>query len=129
MQNTSYTQVPNIVFDEYVKELTASELKVLLVIIRQTIGYTTKRKERKITDWITNSFFIEKTNLSAKSVSCAIQSLINKGLLIAIDKKGTELYTPQERRAKHKIYYAFKPYYLNKERERMVAELSNRFRV
>jgi hypothetical protein len=33
------TQVPNILFDTHLRELTESELKILLIVIRQTIGW------------------------------------------------------------------------------------------
>ena len=51
---TKSTPVPNAVFDEHLKELKAAELKVLLIIIRQTLGWEDKssRSQRKECDWI-----------------------------------------------------------------------------
>lgn len=36
------TQVPNILFDQYLPKLTEAELKIVLVIIRQTNGWIDK---------------------------------------------------------------------------------------
>ena len=53
------TPVPNILFDALLPTLTESELKVLLVIIRQTYGwFDFKTKKRKQRDWISYSQFI-----------------------------------------------------------------------
>jgi hypothetical protein len=45
------TMVPNVILDHYLSSLTAAELKVLLVIVRQTVGWADKcTGKRKIRD-------------------------------------------------------------------------------
>lgn len=99
------TQVPNILFDYLLKNLTEKELKVLLVVIRQTIGWYVSKGVRKNRDWISQRFFIQKTGLSGKSVSEAIDILTQKGLIIATDEKGSILNHPHERRGRDKVFY------------------------
>jgi phage replication O-like protein O len=96
------TQVPNIVFDTLLPTLTESELKVLLVIVRQTYGW---HKER---DWISHSQFVKKTSLSRRSVSSALKSLSSKNIVSITDFKGEPLYYSWERKGKKRLWYEFK---------------------
>lgn len=76
------TQVPNILFDLHLPSLTESELKILLVIIRQTYGWIDKcTGKRKLQDRISHSQFITKTGLSRRIISKALQNLVSKGLV------------------------------------------------
>ena len=43
MMPASTTPVPNVFFDVYMKELKSAELKVLFVVIRQTLGWADRR--------------------------------------------------------------------------------------
>src|SRR5580704_18496996 len=95
------THVPNVVFDKYLQDLTGSEIKILLIVIRQTIGWvhkaTGKRKKR---DRISISQFMKKTGLSKRIIAKAIQSLVEKQLVEASDFKGNTLQYPQARKGK-----------------------------
>lgn len=101
------TQVPNILFDTYLPNLTESELKILLVIIRQTYGwidkYTGKRKKR---DRISHSQFMHKAGLSRRILTKSIQSLLDKGLITAENFDGSLAYHPDERKGKSFLYYS-----------------------
>lgn len=83
-----YTQVPDELFDEILSELSGSELKVLLYVIRRTFGFKRdsdhislsqmvsgiKKKDGKILDF--------GTGLTKESVCKAVKSLVEKGILI-----------------------------------------------
>lgn len=106
------TQVPNEIFDNYLPYLNQAQLKVLLVVIRQTLGWIDpKTKKRKDKDWISISFFSKRTKLTHKSISMAISQLIYKELIVALDHYGRELRDPKDRRGKKRIYYAYAPQY------------------
>ena len=76
------TQVPNVIFDTHLSFLTESELKLLLIIIRQTFGWFDKTTgRRKTRDRISHGQFIKKTGLSRRVISKALKSLIEKGLV------------------------------------------------
>ena len=106
MKNNHFTQVQNIVFDKLLPSLTMAELKILLIIIRQTNGWldeTTRR--RKTRDRISHSQFIKKTGLSRRIVIATIQKLIDKELIKVTDDKGVSLHSPTERKGKRRLYY------------------------
>ena len=108
MKHYRFTQVPNIIFDEYVPILKPTEVALLLIIIRQTNGWTNIRtKERKYKDWISGSQLRAKTGYSRKAISCALQALTAHHLIKIYDVQGREVNTPNLRQGKTKLYYAF----------------------
>lgn len=101
------TQVPNILFDRYLPLLTESELKILLIIIRQTYGWVDKRtKRRKTRDRISHGQFIQKTGLSRRVISKSIKSLVDKGLVDTTCQNGKPLPGVEDRRGQTGIFYS-----------------------
>lgn len=124
---SGFTQVPNEILDLHLKELPLAELRVLLVILRQTVGFVKgSSKQRKSRDWISRSLFSKKASVSAKSVSLAVAGLIDKGLVVATDAAGTALKQADMRRGRSRIYYSYAPYWYAYERERMVKEAADK---
>lgn len=122
------TQVPNEIFDQYLPYVNQAQLKVLLVVIRQTLGWIDpKTKQRKRKDWISISFFSKRTRLTSKSVSMAISELIYKELIVALDSNERELRHPKDRRGKKRIYYAYAPYFRSLKKKTLVDKLANIF--
>ncbi len=112
MHYPNTTQVPNILFDHYLSMLNPSELKILLLIIRQTYGWIDKRTgKRKTKDRISHSQFKAKTGLCSKIISKAIQNLITKGLLTVTDREGKELTNTQDRKGNPRLFYSFQLVY------------------
>ena len=107
MLQTSTTPVPNSLFDVHLKELKSAELKVLLIIIRQTLGWADRRAVlgRKERDWISNSQLQSKTGSSQRAISSAIETLVRMNLIAILDAGGTILDTPYKRQGKTKLYY------------------------
>ena len=106
MKNKYFTQVPNNVFDILLPKLTMAELKLLLIIIRQTNGWLhNKTKRRKTRDRISHNQFIQKSGLSRRIVIATIQKLIDKELIIVTDDERTPLRSPTERKGKRRLYY------------------------
>lgn len=99
------THVPNTLFDVHLPQLTFSELKILLYIIRQTNGWKLKNGKRKQRDRITYGQFETKTGISRRTISETIQSLITKHLIKVTDYHGTILHSPSQRKGKVGIYY------------------------
>lgn len=93
------TPVPNILFDAHLGELKIAELKVLLVIIRQTLGW------KKSCDWISASQLIQKTNCSQRAIVSAIQKLLEKDLIVVMDENGNFLNSPEQRKGKKQLFY------------------------
>jgi hypothetical protein len=101
------TPTPNELFAS-LPSLSDAELRVLLIVIRQTFGWMIPHtNQRKIKDKLTYSFLIKKTGLYRTILSRTIQSLIDKNLLIVTDTNGTLLDTATKRTGKHCLYYQF----------------------
>lgn len=101
------TSVPNAVFDLYLKDLNLAELKVLLVIIRQTLGWKDKqtKSERKEYDWISGSQLALKTGASKRAINTAIRILVEKNLIDVLDAFGNLLDSPEKRKGKQKLFF------------------------
>lgn len=82
----NFTQVPNLICDEWMKILTPAEFKILICICRKTFGWARKKQ-----DAISRSQIVEMTGLSRDGVRKAIAVLESHGLLIkrmSINKYG-----------------------------------------
>lgn len=101
------TQVPNCFFDVFLAKLGQKELKILLVITRQTLGWIedSNTKRRKEKDWIATSQMELKTGLSKKAISLAISSLVAQDLIEVFDKTGKQCNLPSDRKGKLKLFY------------------------
>ncbi|MBK7182146.1 MAG: replication protein [Saprospiraceae bacterium] len=105
-----HTQVPNILFDTHLPDLTESELKILLVIIRQTNGWIDKfTGKRKTKDRITQSQFIIKTGLSKRIISKTLKMLSDKNFISIYDRKHNLVKNAIDRRGKSILLYSLNP--------------------
>lgn len=114
---SGYTPVPNALLDDLLPRLKDTELRLLLVVMRQTLGWhgstPGQRKER---DWLTQRQLIARTGCATASLSRAIDSLVQQGLLQVCDDAGLPLSTPAQRR-KHRgrLWFAVGPAFLLKQ--------------
>lgn len=107
-QNTTY--FPNTLVDTHLPTLTESELKMILVIIRQTNGWIDKRTGlRKTRDWISHGQFMKKTGLCRRVISKSLQSLVEKNLIQITCQYGNPLHCPEDRKGMNRMYYSFSP--------------------
>ena len=104
---TGTTPVPNKLFDCTLKSLHETELKLLLIIIRQTLGWQDRHsvRGRKDRDWISSSQLVEKTGCSKRAISKATDSLVKKLLINVYDWSGNELCTSATRKGKQQLFY------------------------
>ena len=82
-----FTQVPNIILDEKLKELKSSELKIFILICRKTFGY------QKLKDSISLSQMMKHTGLAKSTVIEAIRGLEKKGIVHKHTDKRTHQYS------------------------------------
>lgn len=103
------TQVPNVILDEWMPRLSDVEFRLLLVVVRQTLGWIAdaETKTRKTEDWISGSQLAAKSGRSRSHISRSMKKLIeDHQLVVAVDSKGRALDTSEKRRAKFgKIFY------------------------
>ncbi len=110
MMYNQTTQVPNELFDKHLPELTEAELKIVLVIIRQTYGWINlKTGRRKIKDRISHSQFLKKTKLCRRVISNSIKTLVEKGIVGITDYKGNSLNNSMDRKGRNALIYSFLP--------------------
>lgn len=103
------TQVPNHIFT-LLPDLTEAELKTLLFIVRQTLGWIDKRTgKRKLTDRIFGSQFRLHTGLSKRIINKAIKSLIARNLIEVTGTKGIVLHDPTDRQGVVRLHYGLSP--------------------
>ena len=121
------THVPNEVFDKWLAILTESELKILLVIIRQTYGWIDRYTgRRKLRDRITRTQFMMKAGLSARIVSKTLNSLLKRGLIQISDENLKPLIYSSDRKGKFILLYSINPGNLMAEtREQSYPRLGN----
>jgi len=102
------TQVPNFLLDNFLVHLTESEIKVALIVIRQTLGWiNVKTGKRKTRDRMSINQLVRKTGVSKRSVTSSIQSLIAKQLICVSDFKGNALNQPHARKGKRFLFFSF----------------------
>ena len=104
-QQTTY--FPNILVDTHLPNLTESEIKMILVIIRQTNGWVDKKTGlRKTRDRISHGQFMKKTGLCRRVISKTLQNLVSKGLIQVTCQYGNMLHEPKDRKGVTKMFYA-----------------------
>ena len=103
------TPVPNGLFDECLPKLTSTQLKLLLVIIRQTWGWKDEQTgQRKVKDWLSGSQLRKKTGCSSRALTDATSELIKRKLIEVSGERGVQLKTPEERKGKLRLFYRFR---------------------
>lgn len=104
------TQVPNVILDEWLPRLRDTELRVLLIIVRQTFGWIEDREtgRRKEKDWISRRQLMTKAGRGKDALCKAINTLVEYNLIEAFDEGGTKLVTSLDREKNGgRIYYRF----------------------
>lgn len=102
------TPVPNRLFDLILPHLKEVELKVLLVIIRKTLGWIEAKnhRQRRQIERISILSLEMNTGCSRRGISAAIQSLSEQGLIEVFDGNGNRLKGPDDRKGQY--YLCFK---------------------
>ena len=125
MKKENYsTHIPNVLFDTHLPDLKQGELKVLLAILRLTIGFKLGKDPniRKQRDWISVRRFEQITGLSRRSISSAIESLLFRQLIDATNKDGIPLNTAYKRRGRQRIFFSCR---LSKEKNLLKTNENN----
>lgn len=92
--------MPNDLLDRVMPALRDTELRVLLVVVRQTLGWQsgTNPARRKERDWLTQSQLMRRTGRANGAVAHAVDALVQAGLIIVTDRAGTPLKGADDRR-------------------------------
>jgi len=104
------TPTPNIIFNGLMAKMTDTEFRVVMAVVRATLGWEIDHKTgmRKTEDWISYSQLRKITGRGSASLAKAIDSCIKKGWIEARDKEGKLLDTKNKRVGK-KVFYRLGP--------------------
>jgi hypothetical protein len=96
-----FTPVPNYMLDSILPALKDTELRVLLIVLRETTG-----RGGKPCDWLAHSQLKARTGRASEAISAAINALVIRGLLVVTDADSISLSSTSSRRAyRGKLYY------------------------
>ncbi len=93
----AFVPFPTVLFDEQMPRLKDTEWRLLCVIVRQTLGWKS-RKGRKKRDWMSQKQLIARTGRNSAALSAALDNLVRKNLVVCQDVGGRVLLTKQQRR-------------------------------
>lgn len=105
------TPFPNVLLDKVMPHLKDTEWRILCVIVRQTLGWQDRKsKNRKISDWLTQTQLVRKTGRDRAALSRAIDTLVQRDYVEVKSEAGKLLSSPQERRQhKGRLFFALRP--------------------
>jgi hypothetical protein len=105
-----FVPLPAAVVDEWLPRLTGSQLKLLLVVVRQTEGFRDPATgRRKAEDWLTHRRLMHLTGCASQAVSGSVDALARVGLVRVRAAGGGSADTPQHRRAATRLLYGLGP--------------------
>lgn len=85
------TQIPDLILDN-LDSFSDTELRIVLCVARATLGW---RKDR---DWLTRTEVSRRTGRTGRAVSMAVDSLVERGILVVQGADGEILDTPAARK-------------------------------
>ncbi len=85
--------LPVLLVDEVLPMLKDTELRVLLIVLRQT--HVAGKETDKC--WLTHRELCRRTGRASEAVSGAVEKLVDKGLLCVTDEAGRRLHTTSQR--------------------------------
>lgn len=105
------TPFPSHLIDQVMPLLKDTEWRILCVIVRQTLGWKVgEGRQRKRSDWLTQSQLKARTGRETAALSQAIDTLVRRGLIEVRNDEGEPLLSPEERRRSHgRLFYRLCP--------------------
>jgi len=111
------TPTPNKLYNGEMNKMTDTELRVVLIVTRATLGWIANKQTgmRKKEDWISHTQLIKKSGRSSRAISMAVNSCVQQNWIETRTEDGKLLKTPQERKSYGKrIYYRLGEIFLDK---------------
>jgi len=107
-----WTPFPNALIDLHMAKLTDTEWRVLVVVVRQTLGWQHHRSgRRRAIDRISQKQMKRRTGRESAAISGAIESLTQKGLVVVSDRSGKVIHSaPERRRLKQTLTFCLAPW-------------------
>lgn len=93
-----WSPCPNVVIDEVMVRLRDTELRILLIIIRETLGRSDSEGGRLKRAWLSQAYLKKRTGRQSEAISKAIDVLCQSGLIQVYDSLGRPLSSRRSRR-------------------------------
>lgn len=108
---TPSTPFPNALLDHVMPTLRDTEWRLLCVVVRQTLGWSSggngRRKQR---DWLSHRQLTRRTGRASGAISKAIDALVRSAYIEVTDEEGCQLLSPAERRRSNaRLHYRLGP--------------------
>ncbi len=106
------TPFPNLLIDQVMPELSDTEWRLLCVVCRQTLGFTSPGDQggRRSRDWISHGQLKARTGRASAAVSRAVDGLVRRNLIEVRTYAGELLLTPSERRrCQGRLFFGLAP--------------------
>ena len=104
--NIPFIQLPCAVIDEILPTLRDTELRLLLVVLRQTWGWRNPDGKSKERDWLSHLQLKERTGRASEAVCAAIDVLVKRGLVTVQNEQGETLGETHKRQRVHgRLYF------------------------
>ncbi len=109
------TPTPNELYNGEMKKMTDTELRIVLITTRATLGWEIDRETgmRKKEDWISHRQLMLKSGRSSRAISQAIDNCIKQGWIEIRDKNG-ELLDTKDKRIGNKMFFRLGRIFLDK---------------
>jgi len=121
------TPTPNELYNGEMRKMSDTELRVVLVVTRHTLGWIADEKTgmRKKEDWISYYQLKQQTGRGYTALSEAIDNCIKNGWIEARDEQGNILDTKEKRHGK-RIFYRLGRIFLDKIEDKQTSSESER---
>lgn len=96
-----YLMLPFAIIDDLLPNLKDTEIRLLLVCLRQTWGRMDRFGNERTSDWLSHGQLKARTGRASEAVSGAIDALVRRGLLRVADEHGRSLDTAALRMQAH----------------------------
>lgn len=96
--NKGWTKFPNFLLDEVLPKLRDTELRIIAIVVRETIGRSDPAGGRQKRAWLTQEMLKKRTGRQSAAISRAIDVLCQSGLIEVCDFLGRPLLTSRSRR-------------------------------
>ena len=105
-RQASFVPLPCAVIDDLLPTLKDTELRLLVIVLRQTWGWRGPDGKPKARDWLSHRQLKERTGRASEAVSAAIDALVRRGLVRVQNEQGDDLSEARQRRRLHgRLYF------------------------
>ena len=108
-RSLSHVAIPVSLIDDAMPGLKDTELRVLLVVLRQTAARVGADGSPRDRDWLSKSQLVARTGRGGDAVSSAVGGLERNSWIVVTDERGNALSSAASRRGALRLFFAAGP--------------------